>query len=74
MRLPWPLFVRSAPTTRYKESSWVPWNGCTVNLFWGHDISLMIAGFPPLISTSAESLLVLQRQSRHFSDIKQRVT
>ena len=45
-----------------------------VSLFGPHDISLMIAGFPPLISTSAESLLVLQRQSRHFSDIKQRRT
>ena len=27
---PVPLFVRLVPTTRYKESSWVPWSGCIV--------------------------------------------
>ncbi len=37
---PWPLLVRSVPTTRYKESSWVFWSGCIVNLFWAISQSL----------------------------------
>ena len=47
------LFVRSVPTTRYEESSWVPWRGCDVEPVLGH---------PHLTKPAVSALFRLQTQ------------
>ena len=66
---PWPLFVRSVPTTRCEESSWVPWRGCTVNLFWAISQSLRsLAASPSIRKLNAGPVLRrVKRRRGHFS-------
>ena len=65
---PWPLFVRSVPTTRCEESSWVPWRGCTVNLFWAISQSLRsLAASPSIRKLNAGPVLRrVKRRRGHF--------